>query len=260
MDKNQLLNHITNPQEKILYAKALDKAFLTNKANTVTYSDFFDPYKLGQLKAIVEGNLSIQAIPFGGYEESERCILGFFPIYQETDNSLFPIDILKISYNTKYSSGLTHRDFLGSILGLGITRDKIGDILIDSDLGYAIAFVHSSISDFIITNLDRVGRTAVKIQYATDFHYEQNLTEKRLTLPSLRLDALLSTAFNVSRGKVADLIKGEKAFVNWNVITSTSKNVCENDIITLRGYGRIKLLEIGGKTKKDRIIVNIAIY
>lgn len=260
MDKSKLLNHITNPQEKLIYAKALDKAFLANKTNTPTFSDFFDPYKVGQIKTIAENNLHLQALPFGGYEGSERCILGFFPIYSELDYNLFPIDILEISYNTKYSSGLNHRDFLGSILGLGITRDKIGDILINQQEGNAIVFVDNSISAFIIANLEKVGRTSIKIKYATDFSYSQKLTEKTLTLPSLRLDALISTAFNISRGKANDLIKGEKAFINWNIITSTSKNVCENDIITLRGYGRIKLLEICGKTKKDRILINIAIY
>lgn len=260
MDKSELLKHISDPQEKILYAKALDKAFLADKANTPAFSDFFDPYKANHIKSIAECKLRLNIKLFGGYEESERCMLGFFPEYLDAENSDFPIDILKISYNKKYCSALSHRDILGSVLGLGITREKVGDILLDDKTASAVIFVHNSISGFVVSNLERIGRTSVKIDYALDFHYEQRLTEKKLTLASLRLDALLSSAFNISRGKTSELIKGEKAFINWNVVTSTSHSVSENDIITLRGHGRIKLLEICGKTKKDRVLINIAIY
>ena len=231
------------------------------RRSTVFSSQFMDPYKAYKFKSILSVERELNLVLYGGYDMSERLKLGFFPGYEEfePDFNSFPISAIEIKYNSQFSSRLTHRDFLGSILGLGITREKIGDIILEDSR--AVAFADNDIADYICVNLDKVKRTKVKCKVLQDYKPRVNeIAEKKFTVASLRLDAVLSNAFNISRGKISDLIKGEKAFLNWKNEVSVSKTVAENDIITLRGYGRIKIIEIIGNTKKDRILINVGIY
>lgn len=111
--------------------------------------------------------------------------------------------------------------------------------------------VDEDIADYIVSNLERVSHTKVNAKIID--HFESAPSEvnaKKIIVASLRIDAVLSGALNISRGKVSDLIKGEKAFVNWKQITSVSENIKDGDMITLRGFGRVKVIETLGKTKK----------
>lgn len=217
-----------------------------------------DPYKAYSIRDMLLYN-GCEIMAYGGYDECERVKLGFFPEFTVADSSLFPVTPVEISYNSDFSRTLTHRDFLGSILGLGITREKTGDIIIEESR--AIAFVDSDIADYIAVNLERVAHTKVRVKILNHFTpVKKEALEKRLTVASLRLDALLSGALNISRGKAADLIKGEKAFINWKKVISVSHSVNEKDVVTLRGVGRVKINEIMGTTKKDRILINVSVF
>ncbi len=254
-----ILKSAADEEEKFALAKAVDRANIAIKSFRAEFSPFMDPYKAYKFKALLSSERDIKISLFGGYDMAERLKLGFFPEYEEIDESAFPITAIEIKYNSQFSSNITHRDFLGSILGLGITREKLGDIILEDSK--AVAFADSDIADYICINLEKVKRTKVRCQILENYKpKEAEITEKRFTVASLRLDAVLSNAFNLSRGKTSDLIKGEKAYLNWKNETSLSKTVAENDIITLRGYGRIKILEVIGTTKKDRILINIGIY
>lgn len=261
-NKQEILSNILNKDDKILFSKIIDQLNFCQKNYENTFTDFIPILKYLEFRSIlfkqhIEQNVSI----FGGFEEAERIIIGFFPEYVEADNNLFPISILEITYNEKYSRALTHRDFLGSILGLGIDRAKVGDILIDNNK--AICFLYNDIVDYVHINLEKVGSTNVKTKVLKLQNYnipKPKLEEKTIIISSIRIDSVLSGVFNISRGKISDYIKGEKVFLNFAIETSSSKNVKENDIITLRGMGRIKILNVVGRTKKDKIILNIAKY
>lgn len=261
MSRAELLKSITNDDERIIYARVLDRAYAAQKSYTPQFSDFLDPYKLSVITPIAEkeflGELNIMV--WGGFDEAERRKIGFFPQYTEAERNSFPIRCIKVSYNGKFSRELTHRDFLGSVLGLGITREKSGDILIEDEAAYI--FADNEVADFICVNLERVGHTKVNVSLLDSYSRPAKAgVEKRITLTSLRIDALLSGAFNLARGKTADLIKGEKAFINWVPVTSVSKPVNEGDTVTLRGHGRVVLKEIQGVTKKDRVAVLLEIF
>jgi RNA-binding protein YlmH len=261
MNKTELLKSIKNEDERILYARALDKAAATLKLYEPQFTDFTDPFKMGTLCDIVhkEYGFSLNTMVWGGFAEAERRTLGFFPDYTEPTPEDFPISCVEISYNSKFSRELTHRDFLGSVLGLGINREKTGDILIEPDRAYM--FADKEVASFICANLERVGHTKVKVSLLDSYTPEvKEGTEKRITVTSLRLDALLCGAFNLSRGKVADLIKGEKAFINWIPVTNGAKLVSQGDTLTLRGCGRVVLKELQGITKKERYAVVLEIF
>ncbi len=259
ISREKLVKSAADEEEKLLISKAVDRANTAIKTFTPEFTVFMDTYKAHSIHSLFKHEGDVQAVIYGGYEDSERLKIGFFPEYTEPDTSLFPISPVEISYNSGFSGMLTHREYLGSVLGLGITREKIGDILPEE--GRAVLFADSDIAEYIAANLERVGRTKVRAKLVSDIEIKpKEAVEKRLTVPSLRLDALLSSAFNISRGKAAELIKGEKAFINWKQISSVSRTINEGDIVTLRGYGRVKLTQVVGTTKKDRILLRLIIY
>lgn len=255
MNKTELLNIFKNEDERILAAKITDMFFAAKKKNIPIFSDFFEYKKFALMKESLLSNFEMEYDFFGGFSDFERGVLCVFPEYCDKDFVRYPISCLSISYNKKFSSGPTHREYLGSLIGLGIERDKIGDILL-SDFG-AVVFLKEEISNFVIVNLERVGRTPVKVS-ESDINEikipEKNKKEIYVTVSSLRLDAILCKAFNISRSTAKDLVNAEKAFVNHLPIKDISFNrIKEGDIISLRGYGRIILTQIEGLTKKDKI-------
>lgn len=262
--KETILKQLQNPEDKLDFSKIYDKVFICIKNRVTVFSSFLNPVKAEVFCNIFEKYFGdeIKAVFFGGYEDCERGIIGLFPVeYAEDEEELFSqfqIDCIKISHNAKFVKTPSHRDYLGSIIGLGITRDVIGDILIKEE--YAVMFCDSSISSYIEMNLEKVGRASVKLSMIYGEELEKLLPQKevkeyRIIVASLRLDVVISACFKLPRSKAKEYIDKEKAFINWKVVSNTSKIVEMGNIITLRKKGRCKVVEIVGNTKKDRIVL-----
>jgi len=221
----------------------------------VTFTDFYDPAKWTAFyEALQRQKQEVQVKTFGGAEICERRILGFFP--PEEDAACFPIARLRISHNSKFNKAPRHQDYLGSILGLGFDRGRIGDIFADSGKGYGEAFVYEDIADYICDQLEKVGRVPVKVERVFDGNEDVIKVEEveaLLNVASLRLDVVVAALFQLSRGQVSALVKAEKVLVNWSPCTDGGKQVKEGDTVTLRGYGRARVGEVIGTTKKDRL-------
>jgi RNA-binding protein YlmH len=262
MNKQALLKSITQPEERLLFSKALDRLSLCSEHGETAFTDFLDPMRtagfMELLKRADARDVIIQ--PYGGAEGCERKMLGFTPDYAELNTDDFPIDAVTVNFNAKFSRAPGHRDYLGSILGLGIDRGKVGDIALGEDS--AMVFIHSDISDYVCVNLEKVGNTKVKAEKlgSSGAAINQNGSQMSFTLPSLRLDALVGAAFHLSRSKASELIAAERVFVNWLPTADTSKQVKQDDVVTARGLGRVKLVEVTGKTKKNRIAVKVMKY
>ena len=247
-----------NPDEKLLFAKVLNQVYFCQKRHEKAFSDFLDPARIEQFTQIIRSEFNIKLHSFGGYENAERQMIGFFPDYLDEQDYQFPIEALEITYNKKFSKDLTHRDYLGSILGLGIDRSKVGDILLAESS--TIFFVDQDISSYILMSLEKVANTKISVKRKDILEISELAKEEKqlnIIVSSLRMDSVVSAAFHISRAKSADLIRAEKVFVNWKPITNISKNISMGDIITLRGHGRAKINEVVSKTKKDRLVINI---
>lgn len=260
MDRQALLKSVPEGEERLLFAKALDQAIFAIKRREPAFTDFMDRAKCARFRERLQGLRELEITLFGGTEDCERQMMGFFtePLAAEA----FPIKIVKIRRKSKKfgQADLSHRDYLGSLLGLGIDRGKVGDILVAEDT--AVCFVAEEISPYITAVLEQVSRTAVvaeETEQAEDIPQRQT-EARRLTVASMRLDAVASEAFHLARGKTQTLIHAEKAQVNWNIVTSTSHLLKEGDLVSLRGFGRFRVKEIGGRTKKDRIGLEIEKY
>ncbi|MCL1884160.1 MAG: YlmH/Sll1252 family protein [Defluviitaleaceae bacterium] len=247
-------NPFKDAEDKLLFAKTLDK-FNSARKKGEAFTDFLDPFRCAAFTKILAANREISVAEYGGFENAERKMLGFFT--ENASDEFFPITPITFTYNEKFSKPPSHRDYLGSVLGLGLERGKIGDIRIGES--GAILYVSSDISEYICENLNQVKRTVVKgkIGETLQIAESQNI-EKRITVPSLRADAVISSALNLSRGKVVTLFESQKVFINWKPAKKT-QTLTEGDAITIRGLGRLKLNSIEGNTKKDRIILQITI-
>jgi len=252
-------NPFREAEDRLQFAKALDRLKAAQYKNHATFTDFMNPQR-GVMFLQRFSKMGATAQVHGGHQDAERVMLGFAPPHMDEPlaGKHFPIVPLMIKYNSKFSRQLTHRDFLGAVLGLGLDRGKIGDIQL-TESG-AVMYVASEVADYITENLLEVGRTTVTVStYTQAPEIEAAGTQKRITVASMRLDAVISVAFHLSRGKAATLIEGEKVFVNWAVAKKTLQ-LSEGDIVTIRGTGRVRIDSISGPTKKDRVAVMITLY
>ncbi len=247
-------------EELMLQKRLIELSKIAYQRGIVTYSDFLNLNELNILHTTPKQELYSRYETFGGYEFSERQMVAFLPdalCYEKK----YPISVLRIEpLQKKFSETLSHRDYLGAILNLGIERCKLGDILVEEDA--AILFAHQSMEDFLVEELRRIRHTSVcvTLEDATEFCYQPKVQEIKGTVSSLRLDSLLSLAFSSSRSKLVSYIEGGKVFVNGKLITSNGYQVKADDIISVRGLGRFQYKEILSQTKKGRYYVTLHLY
>ncbi|MGB7604324.1 MAG: YlmH/Sll1252 family protein, partial [Lutisporaceae bacterium] len=242
--------------QRLLVNKILDIVEYCKKNFTYKSTSFLDPMQQKIVEELLDCERDIGYQFEGGIQNSERklCIIYHEDIDLEQVEVMY--EILEISWYNKGSKKPTHRDFLGSLMGSGIKRETIGDILLQEEMAYVVCT--KEISDYILYNLDRVGSLPVKLKIAENV----NVTEEKeevlnVTVASLRLDSIISVGFRISRTKAAELIKSGKVRINWEEKELISKTIKQGDVISIRGKGRIILDEITGNTKKDRTKITI---
>ena len=215
------------------------------------FTDFLNPVEASALFSVYKNKIRA----FGGYPDAERKIIGFGDVCDED----FPVVALSVTCDTRFNKPPGHRDYLGALLGLGLVRDKIGDIRCGEN--GAVVYAVRDIAGYITANLERVGKAAVKIAESVVFpDLNNNETTVKINVASLRLDAVVSSAFKIARNKAAALIESEKVLVNWQIAAKPSKTLNQGDILTVRGYGRVKIGTEAGRTKKDRMILEVVKY
>lgn len=255
MDKIQLTNHIKDIDLKNKMFKVIDKANGCLKHYDVKCTDFLNPYEIKNAISILNSFSDIKYSVDGGYEESERKVIFIYPYYMEYEDIEDKLEIVKIEGNFKFKE-ISHKDYLGAILNLGIVREKIGDIVIHDNFCQVI--VASGICDFLTINLNKVSRNKVVVKsISREEIIPSSPTYKDIsfTVSSQRLDCIISGLYNISRQDSLKYINGERVHVNYEKITSPSKEIEDNSLISVRGKGRTIIEKIGDITKKGRIKV-----
>lgn len=247
-------------EETMLQKRFVELANIAWQRGIVTCSDFLNLNELNILHTIPKNTLSCGYKTFGGYAYSERQMAAFLPDAFCCDYN-YPIRAVRIRPSAKkFAEELTHRDYLGAILNLGMERSKLGDILVVDD--GAIVFAEQKMAPFICENLTRIRHTTVTVteEDVSDISYTPKLEEIAGTVASVRLDTLLALAFGSSRSKLVALIEGGKVFVNGRLMTTNSYQIKEGDIVSVRGMGRFQYEGIRSQTKKGRYYVAIQKY
>jgi len=246
---------MTQLEEKLLLARLADLEKGAERGKKPCFSRFLDPAEI----AVFEKQMRPRTpyMLWGGYADSERKMVGFFPDFLEPDEAEFPISALRLTA----AEDLGHRTVLGYLMGLGIERNLVGDVAMEE--GGTVVFVCSSIADYLQMNLTKAGRTRLRIESVPCD--EVHLLPKQFmpiggTVSSLRLDCVLGLLTGVSRSGADELIKKEMVSLNHSVCTRGSVTVAEGDVISVRRFGRAEVSEILGETKKGRIRMTLKKY
>ncbi|KNY26668.1 RNA-binding protein [Pseudobacteroides cellulosolvens] len=262
INREAILKRITGIDDKIFVSKIIDKALKAQNSHCIISTDFLDPYQSNIIKKSIASSLEVNCVFYGGYAAAEREIAIFCPqgmSLSDFHSFKYPLKIIEVK--TKSRITLTHRDFLGSLMGLGIKREKIGDILLEDDICRII--VIGEIAEYLEYNLLKVGNANVEVTL-TDVgeiqHQGPSFREIKASVASLRLDCIASSGFGISRSKIGEFIKGDKVSLNWEKTTSLTKQVSEGDTISIRGKGRLIVDKVGAITKKGRISITLLKY
>lgn len=254
---------IKREEDKLLISKIEDKIRFCENRNKIENSDFLDQSQRQVVEKFLRTQKCKNYLFYGGIEEAERNILMMFPekLKEIINNKQFDfntiLDAIRIELPSEMYGEYSHRNYLGALIKLGIKREKIGDIIVEEN-GVDI-IVSKEITKFLLNSLNELTRFSKSKISQIELEkirkkviYKQEFT---ITIPSMRLDNIISELARCSRNKAVDLILEERVFVNYELITKASKEVKENSIITIRGKGKFEIKQIVGNTKKNRIVL-----
>lgn len=259
-------------EERMLLAR-LDDLVRRAETGVLAHSAFLTEEQSARAQGYLSA-MGIRAVSFGGYGDAERRRTFILPAYaaelegdptellksyfsEELDGAIRAIKIKGSGYRE-----LSHRDYLGSLLSLGIEREVIGDIVVDDSFS-ATVFCSGGIAEFIVSSLERIANDKVDVQrirVGEDFTRKVELQDKSTTVASARLDCVVSALCDISRGRSQELIKKESCQVDFTVEVCPDRILIPPCKISVRGYGRFILNDFDGQTKKGRLKMNADKY
>lgn len=222
-------------------------------------TDFLDLNRQNIFHTAIKDMPPVIRKEMGGYDLAERKLVLFLP-YEGYPYRL-PYDILRIApIQPRFAEELGHRDYLGALLHLGIAREKLGDLIVADDGAYV--FCVSSIAGYIAENLSQIKHTTVRTKIVPDLEFDcqPRFEEIQGTVASLRLDAVISLGFGRSRGRLISCIEEGRTAVNGRVITTNAYSLKPEDLISVRGLGRLQFVRAVSETRKGRINVLLRKY
>ncbi|MBB3109072.1 RNA-binding protein YlmH [Paenibacillus phyllosphaerae] len=249
-----------HPDERPFVDRAVEWVERAAYAHELRRTDFLDPRQLEILTSIAN-RYDVQLMLSGGYEEAERKRAIIAPDYRVIDDEPAGIALLAVTAGSQGHLELDHGDFLGALLGLGIKRDRIGDLHIHPELAHCL--VAEEIAEYLNIHLRQVHRVHVltDILPLSELRVAGvELEMMNLSVASLRLDGIASDVHRISRAKIVDPIRAGRCRVNWKVEEDPSAQLKAGDVISIQGLGRFKVITIEGMTKKGRLRVNVGKY
>jgi RNA-binding protein YlmH len=237
-------------EERELIDQVLEWKRVVEDTYVAKLTDFLDPRAQQIVQIIMGDSTDILCHFFGGIDNAERKRALLVPNYHIVDIDDYQVSIYEIEYPKKFVT-IEHPQVLGSLMSLGLKREKFGDILIDQGLIHMVLAkeIHSYL-EHQLTSIGRVKISLKEIQFSEAISVQNQWKEEVMTVSSLRLDVVISALFNLARQKSQLLIDQGLVKVNFGAILRFECG--ENDMISVRGYGRSKIISIEGKTKKDK--------
>lgn len=251
MEKSKLLSHLTEPEERRLGARIVELAERALRDETAVTTDFLDPREREVATGILGAMKSLHFRSFGGYRRAERQRIVLYPEFLLGE--LIEVPLTAVEVRGAFAGPVSHRDALGAVLGLGIERRLVGDILVQ-DAGFQV-ITTPEIGEYLLTALTRVGRTEVTVE---EIDLErlavepERVKEIRTTVASMRLDAIAAAGFGTSRSKIAREIRAERVKVNWRVERDPAATLRVGDLLSMRGRGRVRVEAVEGESRKGR--------
>lgn len=259
MNKKEFLSKISY-EDKILLSNIFEKIELSNKINKPIYlNEFYTPNVWKALLSF-EKDLGIGIGTYGIFEDSDRRAISFLPYGFQEDLKLYQLNLIKIKNKSPFTH-LAHSDFLGTLMGQGVKREKFGDLILKDQICYVP--ICKDILPYIKENLVKIGGSPCVIE-SIDFTNDEipsyNFEEKIIIASSFRIDCVVSAFTGKSRAASAEMINKGAVLVDYERINEKDTDVKLNSIITVRGYGKFKIQSIQGKTQRDREKILIKKY
>ncbi|MEW9106086.1 RNA-binding protein [Paenibacillus sp.] len=261
MTANEHIYSHFQPDERVFVDRASEWVERAAQLHEIRRTDFLDPRQAFILTTLVNRNADVQLRLDGGHEHAERKRALIAPDYVYAEGEEMGMHILQITSLDRNWEQLEHGDFLGAVLGLGIKRDKIGDIHVSDDRCHIV--ITEEIGAFLDTHLRQVHRVNVLTDIVPLSELQATHAELKmmtLSVASLRLDGIASDVFRLSRTKIVTPIKAGRCKVNWKVEENPSTQLHAGDVVSLQGFGRFKVIDIEGVSKKGRMRISVGTY
>ncbi|MBR1780389.1 MAG: RNA-binding protein [Oscillospiraceae bacterium] len=262
MDKRALLDRTgAEGEERALLAQVLDRMEHAQRRQEPSCTAFLSPREQLDAQALLNAAGHPRYLPLGGYADAERRALLFLPDWQE-ESYVDPADYLSALRCTWFrEDSLTHRDFLGALMGMGVRRDTVGDILVGE--GSCDLIVLPTVAGFLADSMTAAGRVKLHIEPIPLSELNIPVPQRKVlhdTVAALRLDSVAAVGFSISRSKASQYIAQGRVAVNWRETTKADLTVAAGDVISCRGLGKCRLTEVGGLSRKGRINVTLERY
>lgn len=238
------------------YDRAMDRCMAAEKRGTLEYTVFYDPEVQHFLEGVLQGEKDVTWELAGGLPQAEYRILLFNG--EALESHEHPLRVLTVK-PAHGECNWSHRDVLGALIGAGVKRERFGDILLHP-WGAQIVCLKETAA-ILETQLDGISRDKITLEVQTLDALVPASEEEALQtifISAQRLDALVAAVWSLSRSDAQDLVRSEKVKVNYKVVSSTTAQIAQGDLISVRGHGRFTLKEIQGATRKDRLRVLIS--
>lgn len=249
-------------EEQLFEARMKELASTAFGQNRYTFSQFLSAAELTQLYDMAEKLKGTDYDTFGGSEACERQMVRFGSERMFGYEEDYPIAMLKIvPVAEKFADNLSHRDYLGALMNLGLERDVLGDIFIRDKTAYV--FCLDSIADYITANLERIKHTSVKVQMAGKeeaVKIEPKLVSMEVSASSCRFDAVAAAVCKLSRSQVQSLFREKKVLLSGRICENYSMILKEDAVFSLRGYGKFVFKGCKGQSKKGRLYIELLRY
>lgn len=263
MNKTELLNKFSkDPEERIVLARALDQLDRAQNRSIPCATQFLSPAQRAALEPLLAACGHPKHLFHGGYEGAERTVCVFLPDWQEAEDwdAADELSAIECAYPPT-GADLTHRDLLGGLMGIGLTRERVGDILVGESAAQIVCLRDAA--PIILSQFGQAGRYRLRLREIPLSALAPAPAEVKLihdTVSTLRLDAVLSCGFSLARGKAADAVTGGRVSLNHRECLKPDKPVGEGDVLTCRGLGKCVVKEVPGQTKKGRTVLVIERY
>ena len=247
-----------SPDDRILIKRIEEAVDAADRRGYPHFVGFLDERQRAVAQAVLQHIKADNCLFFGGHTEAERTFLGAFPSYMEPDGTLFPLTA--VAFHCRDTVRLDHRQVLGTLMSLGIKRDKVGDILCQE--GLAVVFAEETIAAYLSQQITKIGGEGVSVVlgYADELPAFHSFLPLRSTIASARLDAAVKSLLGCSRADAAQMITAGLVMLNHTPTLHISEDIQAGDIVSIRGKGRFILDEIGTQTQKGRLFFSARKY
>ena len=263
MNKTELLNKFSkDPDERLTLARALDQMERAANRSIPCATQFLSPAQRAALEPLLAASGHPRHLFHGGYVGAERTVCVFLPDWLEGADWTAEDELAAIeAAYPPTGADLTHRDLLGGLMGIGLTREKVGDILTGDTAAQIVCLKEAA--PIILSQFDQAGRYRLKLREIPLSDLSPAPAQVKVihdTVSALRLDAVLASGFSLARGKAAEAVAAGRVSVNHRECAKPDKPVAEGDVLTCRGLGKCVVKTVGGQSRKGRIIIEIERY